>query len=257
MTEPGLTFNQVAEDYDRYRAVYPTEFIKMVLEVLPSQNPSKLCEIGCGTGQATIRLADLGHTITCVDPGDNLLKIARKRLEDYCNVSFVHSKFETAELPSEAFDIVFAAQSLHWVSAEIRYQKIFEILRPGGSFIAVWRWNHPLFGLLGEKINNLIAENDPTFVPETRPEYEHSAVSNFNDMANSKLFWRCQIRRIPYGWEKPAEMYVNGIRTWSQLAALPEHTRADICDRIKKEIDAAGGSIFEEGETVIISGQRP
>jgi 16S rRNA A1518/A1519 N6-dimethyltransferase RsmA/KsgA/DIM1 with predicted DNA glycosylase/AP lyase activity len=83
MSEPGLSFNKIAGDYDRYREAYPIDFIKMVLEVVCNRQPSKICEIGCGTGQATIRLADLGYSILCVEPGSDLLEIVRARLKNY------------------------------------------------------------------------------------------------------------------------------------------------------------------------------
>ncbi len=110
----GLTFDSIADDYDRYRETYPADFINDVLSTIPKTDAATLCEIGCGSGQATIRLADLGFDITCVDPGVRLLDLARKRLEGRSNVTFVESAFESAQLPVGYFDIVFAAQSLHW-----------------------------------------------------------------------------------------------------------------------------------------------
>lgn len=81
---------------------------------------------------ATIRLADIGFDITCVEPGTRLLDLARKRLERYSNVSFVESPFESAELSLSEFDVVFAAQSLHWVPEQFRFARSAEILKPSG-----------------------------------------------------------------------------------------------------------------------------
>ena len=61
MTEPALTFTTIAEDYDRYRTAYPADFIEAVLRVPGRELGKKLCEVGSGSGQATIRLLELGY----------------------------------------------------------------------------------------------------------------------------------------------------------------------------------------------------
>lgn len=257
MTEPGMTFDAIADDYDRYRETYPADFITDVLSTIPKSAPGRLCEIGCGSGQATIRLADIGFEITCIEPGGRLLDIARKRLERYSNVSFVESPFESADLRLSEFDVVFAAQSLHWVPPQFRFARSAEILKPSGYILAVWRWNHPLSGRLGTKLNEIFSENVPAYKIETIDEFELGALGYFNELVASKCFRQCQVRRVPYGWNKDAELYVNCISTWSQLAALTEEERNRVCQMVRHEIDLAGGQIYESGETVIISGQKP
>ncbi len=164
--------------------------------------------------------------------------------------------FDDAKLQSESFDLVFASQSLHWVDLTLRFKKSWEILKPKGNFLAVWRWNLPLDGSLGEKLNDIFSSFVPDFRFETQIEYEQGVVSNFTDLVNSQCFIRYQLRRVPYDWDKLSQDYVNGISTWSQLAALSPEIRNDVCRRVKKEIDRAGGMIKESGETVIITGQK-
>jgi SAM-dependent methyltransferase len=257
MTEQGMTFDAIADVYDRYRETYPVDFMTDVLSTIPRSAPGRLCEIGCGSGQATIRLADLGFDVTCVEPGEHLLTLARRRLENYANVSFVASTFESAELQSRDFDIVFAAQSLHWVPPQFRFAKAAEILKPSGHILAVWRWQHPFSGLLGDKINAIFSDNVPEFRVESIEEFEEGALDYFREMVASKCFRMCQVRRIPYGWYKNGETYVNWISTWSQLATLTEAERTKVSQMVYREIELAGGQIYESGETVIIAGQKP
>lgn len=256
MSNLGKTFNQIAEDYKSYRPVYPLEFIQNVLAVLPNSSFTNICEIGCGTGQATTRLAELGYQIQCVEPGDELRKIAQEDLKKFPKVTFIADTFENAELQSESFDLVFACQSLHWVDPVLRFKKSWEILKPKGHFLAVWRWNLPLDGSLGEKLNDIFSSSVPDFRLETPAEYEQGVISNFNDLINSGFFIRCQLRRMPYDWDKLSQDYVNGISTWSQLAALSPEKRIEVCHRVTEEIDSVGGRIKESGETVIITGQK-
>jgi ubiquinone/menaquinone biosynthesis C-methylase UbiE len=257
MSNEGLTFESVAEDYDKYRGAYPTEFVQMVLEPIAKTESAKVCEIGCGSGQATIRLAEMNYAVTCVEPGSELLKLARNRLAGYPMISFIPSTFEEAKLPVEHFDLVFSANALHWVGTEERFKKPYEVLRPGGNIVAVWRWNHPLSGLLGDALHAIFAERVPTYRFETREEYEAGALTYFNEMVATKLYWQCQIRRIPYSWEKPAQDFVNWMATWSQIAALSPSERQVVLGMALAAINDHGGSIYESGETVVIYGLKP
>ncbi|WKZ57310.1 MAG: methyltransferase domain-containing protein [Bdellovibrionota bacterium] len=257
MVNDGLTFESVAEDYDKYRGSYPAEFMDMVLEPVKQTRGGKVCEIGCGSGQATLRLAEMQYEVTCIEPGLGLLKLARNRLAHYPSVSFQLNTFEDADLPFEHFDLVFAANSLHWVSSDQRFKKPHEILKPGGNLVAVWRWNHPLSGPLGDALHSIFAEKLPTYRIETRDEYELGALTYFNEMAATKLYWQCQVRRTPYSWSKPAQDFVNWMGTWSQLASLSPSERDDVLERTRSVIIDHGGSIFESGETVSIYGQKP
>jgi SAM-dependent methyltransferase len=55
-------FNEDAERYQRARPSYPGEIfvdLKLYADIGPG---SRVLEIGCGTGQATVPLAHLGHS---------------------------------------------------------------------------------------------------------------------------------------------------------------------------------------------------
>jgi SAM-dependent methyltransferase len=57
----GAVFNEIPELYDRVRPSYAQNMIDDLVSVTGIDPRSSILEIGCGTGQATLRLAPLGR----------------------------------------------------------------------------------------------------------------------------------------------------------------------------------------------------
>lgn len=55
-------------------------------------------------------------------------------IQGFPDFSIVVSKFENIELPSNSFDLIYSASAFHWISEEIGYKKVYELLKKGGVF---------------------------------------------------------------------------------------------------------------------------
>jgi SAM-dependent methyltransferase len=135
--ELRATFDEDAERYDRARPSYPVQLFDDLCELAQLDAGSRVLEIGCGTGQATVPLARRGMTIVAVELGANLAAVARRNLESYPNVDVVVDVFEDWPLPDEPFDAVVAFTAIRWLDAERALPKIAAALRPGGAFVVV------------------------------------------------------------------------------------------------------------------------
>ncbi len=102
----GLRFNEAAEAYDRSRPGYPAEFLEAL------DPPGDTLEVGCGSGQLTIDLVRRGHRVVGVDPGEQLVALARLKCPD---ADFVVDRFEEADFRARRFDLVTSATAFHWV----------------------------------------------------------------------------------------------------------------------------------------------
>jgi SAM-dependent methyltransferase len=98
---------------------------------------SRVLEIGCGTGQATVDLAARGCAVLAVELGANLAALAARRLEPYPDARVVVTPFERFEQPSQPFDAVVAFTSFHWVDQDVGPALVAAALRPGGAFVTV------------------------------------------------------------------------------------------------------------------------
>jgi hypothetical protein len=94
-SDRGRLFEQVPELYDRVRPGYPSELFADLVHITGIADDASILEVGCGTGQATRPLAELGYNITAVEPGPGLARLARQRVVEFPNVGIEVSSFES------------------------------------------------------------------------------------------------------------------------------------------------------------------
>ena len=88
--------------------------------------------MGCGTGKLTELLVERGLRVEAVDPGSNMIAVARRRLAGNDAVDFHLGRFEDVDLPGKAFDAVFSATAFHWVEPAVGWAKAAAHLKLGG-----------------------------------------------------------------------------------------------------------------------------
>src|ERR1700737_2851663 len=98
------TFDEAAELYDRARPGYPSELFDDLAELAGLGPGARVLEIGAGTGQATLPLAERGYIVTAIELGPNLAAVARRKLARFPNVAVTVAEFESWPLPPEPFD---------------------------------------------------------------------------------------------------------------------------------------------------------
>ena len=129
----GKVFDGVAAEYDRNRPMYPDELVDQACQVAGIAVGDRVLEIGCGSAQLTCSLVARGLAVTAIEPGKNLITLARQNLEGAGAVEFMNARFEDASCPHEHFRAVFSASALHWVDPKVSWLKIADVLVPGGT----------------------------------------------------------------------------------------------------------------------------
>jgi ubiquinone/menaquinone biosynthesis C-methylase UbiE len=133
----GRVFDEIAAEYDRHRPAYPDELIDQACRIAGIGSGDAVLEVGCGSGQLTRSLAGRGLRVTALEPGTNLMSLARQNLAGAAEVAFVNAQFEDAQLPRERFRAVFSASAFHWVDPEASWQRAADVLVPGGTLALV------------------------------------------------------------------------------------------------------------------------
>jgi ubiquinone/menaquinone biosynthesis C-methylase UbiE len=113
-----------------------------LIEITGIPQDGTILEIGSGTGQATLPLAKRGYTITCLEPGLNLMQIAKKKLTKYPKVNFLNATFEEWPIEKDKYDLVTSATAFHWVDQKVGYKKANLSLKPKGNLALFWN-KHP------------------------------------------------------------------------------------------------------------------
>lgn len=180
-------FNQAAEYYDKYRPGYPQEIIDSLISVTGITEDSDLLEIGCGSGKATEQLVGNGFNILGIDPGEDLVRIGNEQFKNE-NVNFVKGRFEEYDFGQKRFDVVYAAQSFHWVPQPIGYKKCADVLKDTGYLSLFWN----MYVLNDNDTDKELLEISKRyggiadFVTET--EYERRIDSIVSRIVDSNLF---------------------------------------------------------------------
>ncbi|MGH2808564.1 MAG: class I SAM-dependent methyltransferase [Actinomycetota bacterium] len=241
------TFDGVAEMYDSARPDYPPALFDDLADLADLDPSSSILEIGCGTGKATMPLAERGFNIRCLEPGANLAALATRKLAQFPHVHVTPEPFETWDAQGSKFDLIFAATSWHWIDPETRYSKAASLLGPRGH-LAFFNARHafprdvdPFFLELQEVYNSIGYGAVEAWIPgyDTWPPLPPEEIPDEGDeITGSGLFVHVQVRR--YVWELvyDADEYLRLLDTFSGHIAMEPKTRAFLYDEIRQRIEA-------------------
>src|SRR5271154_3999877 len=129
-----LSFNEVADIYDKVRPSYPAGLFDVLFQMLPSH--PEIVEVGPGTGQATKDLLARGASVLAIEIGPATAAKLRSNLpSDRLRVDV--GDFEVMEIAAGEADAVFSATAYHRISREAQTDRPAAILRPGGGMAIV------------------------------------------------------------------------------------------------------------------------
>jgi SAM-dependent methyltransferase len=236
------SFNQIANLYDRARPWYPPELVTDLLALAGVRSGDRVLEIGCGTGQLTVPLAERGLRITALEPGANLAALARGKLQAFAGVTVVERKFEDYDLPAEPFDLVVSATAFHWVDPKIRVAKAGAALKAGCCLAVIdTHWgvgqSRDRFSVRGQDCcERWDPEFEPDFVPPvidelpaTRPEL---------DVAPFKTVKRHLYEQVNH---YDTASYLDLLRTFSNIHGLAPDRREGLLACLGQLIDTEFG----------------
>ena len=247
--ERRFTFDEVAELYDKHRPGYPSALFDDLISLARLKPRSRLLEIGCGTGKATLPLAQRGHSLVCLEPGSDLARVATRHLPPDANVEILPATFEDWPLETEAFDLVFSAQAFHWVPPEISFPKAAAALKPGGALAVFGNAVLPTSSPLRDAIDDVYCHHAPSLPGPlaTRWYAQGGAVESLFEA--SGCFGRPRVRRYPRTRRYSASEYSALLETHSDHRTLPPNTRETLLAEVRCAIEAHGGSLEIAYET--------
>jgi SAM-dependent methyltransferase len=235
----AATFDAAAERYQRARPEYPSALYERLLAVTGLTPPSRLVEVGCATGKATVPLARRGFRITALEPGRSLVRVARSNLDEF-DVEVIETRFEDYASGDLAFEMVYAATAWHWIDPGVRYPHAAAILRQGG-YLAIWGAYHvipydgdPFFDELQE-VYDEIGEGLPADWVTPRPG---QLADDGEEIEASGLFDVVDVHQ--YDWETvhDTESYIDLLNTFSGHIAMESWQRDRLYGEIRRRLSA-------------------
>jgi ubiquinone/menaquinone biosynthesis C-methylase UbiE len=131
-------FATVAREYANFRPGYPPELFAWLASVSPARDVVWDC--GCGSGQASVALAEHFSQVLATDVAPEQIAAART----HARVRYRVAAAEHSGLDAESVDLVTVAQALHWFDVTAFYAEAARVARPG-ALLAVWNYPRPQF----------------------------------------------------------------------------------------------------------------
>lgn len=177
--EASATFDHPA-DHGLVDLDVRSAWAALLTRVLPSP-PSRVADLGCGTGSLAILATDLGHAVDGIDFSEQMLKIARAKAGSRDRITFATGDAARPALATRAYDVVMCRHVL-WALPDpaqaLRHWS--QLLRPRGQFVLIeGRWSTGV-GLSREETDALIAEQgfEATIEQLDDPRYWGSPISD-------------------------------------------------------------------------------
>jgi ubiquinone/menaquinone biosynthesis C-methylase UbiE len=240
-----ITFDSEAELYNEARPHYPDELYSSMIKETQLPDHAHLLEIGPGTGQATVPLAERGYQITAIELGESLATVARRELARFKNVEVITGAFEDVSLPTSSFDLVYAATAFHWIKPELCFSKPYELLKPGG-YLAIIHTNHVMndaddaFFHASQPIYKKYQDHRPKSTKDSKSSILHMKDLRADPMDES-LFETTFFKVFPMTVQYSADEYIKLLGTFSPTLAMPSEKREsflqEIADIINREFD--------------------
>ncbi len=235
------SFDARAELYDAVRPAYPDELAEDVLGCAAPGRAARVLEIGAGTGKATLVFARRGAAILALEPGPRMAAVLRRRAAGL-DVTVVESTFEAWPLTG-AFDVVMAAQALHWVDPAVRHVKAAAALAPGGMLAVIRNEKAALERGLRDELDAAYARCGWPDGGSVEDAVEGARRKLTAEIEASGRFGAVEVRRYPWTATYTTARYLDLLDTYSDHAILPAERRAPLYEAIAAAIDRRGGEL--------------
>jgi len=245
--DDGLGFDNVPEIYDRIRPEYPPALFEALFAYLPDRE-LRAVEIGPATGKATRPLLEYGIAVTAIEPGAGLAAFLRAKLgAEFPSLEVITAKFEEAEMGADAYDLVFAATSFHWLVKATRFQRCHDLLHEDGT-LGVMHTNH----IESEADKGFFAAVQPIYErhsqgddpPHQLPNEDNLVPPEYDALIACGLFTDIELHKVRWDQTYSAADYGDLMRSFSGTQALEPPEQDALIGDITAFIDADfGGEI--------------
>jgi SAM-dependent methyltransferase len=155
-------FGLTADDYSKFRAGFPDSLFKKLKASNIGMGDQHILDLGTGTGSLARGFALNGNQVSGIDPAKEML-IAAKQMDQALkiNIDYHVAPAEDTGLDSNQFDIISAGQCWHWFDSKKAAMEIKRLLKPQGTFLAVYYDWLPLQGNVVRETEKLIEQHNP------------------------------------------------------------------------------------------------
>lgn len=148
-------FDNEAVIYDEWYSTPLGKFVdevetKVVMELLRPQPGENILDLGCGTGNYSIKIARQGSKVVGVDCSESMLKIARAKAEELnLDIKFILADAMSLPFEDNFFDACLSVAVVEFFTDQTRgLEEMFRVVRPNGKIVIGFLNRESLWGEL-------------------------------------------------------------------------------------------------------------
>lgn len=233
-------FNAIPQEYDAARPPYPPTLLADLVEMSGLGPGQDVLELGAGTGQLTLPLAETGASVLAVELGPDLAALLGAKVRDRPNVAVVSADFDTWDAAGRTFDHVMVASAFHWLDPATRLGRCHSFLRRGGSIGIVdvrWGVRTERSDDLFSKIQGCYERWDPTHDPTYWHPTPEQVPTRRDELRGSGLFENVRHRRYERHHRYTKRQFLSLIATYSTVRSWGADLRAGFLDCVATLFD--------------------
>lgn len=228
-------FSALAARYAAYRPHYPPALVEALAAACPARRVA--WDVGCGSGQLSVALADQFDRVIATDPAQAQLDHA----EPHPRVDYRRAPAEASGLPDAGVDLAVAAQAAHWFDWPRFVAEAGRVVRPGGVVALVTYRNAEVAGDAGARLAD--------YYRDIEGHWPNGRVHVNNHYRDLVLPWPPigpPAMEMTASWTRD-ELF-GYITTWSATARFVAAGGADRLEAVRGELAA----IWPDGERRIV-----
>jgi len=217
-------FSEQAEQYARYRPLYPASLYAEILSLTTGRLAAWDC--ACGNGQVARELVNHFTQVYATDMSAEQLAYA----PTHDRIQYRQATAQQSGLPSSSCDLICVAQALHWFAAPEFYK---EVARVGTAQATLAIWGYALPVLPNSLQDTLLYLYEDVLDGCWDPARRHIDAEYHSLEIPFTLLTQKKISTI-LNWSK--EHFMGYLDTWSALRSYRRQTGTDPLPGIGKRI---------------------
>ena len=131
MADPKI-YNKIGVGYNQTRKADPY-ICKRVHDFLATEPGNTYVDVGCGTGNYTVMMSDMGGNFIGIEPSELMLEAAKNKS---AKVKWDIGTAEHLPLPDNSVDGAVTTFTIHhWTDVEKGFKEVARVLKPGSRFV--------------------------------------------------------------------------------------------------------------------------
>jgi len=232
MRDRAEVFGTVAEQYDRLRPSYPDALVDDLLAL----RPTRVLDVGAGTGKAARLLAARGLDVLGVEIDAEMAAVARTH-----GLAVEVGAFETWDAAGRTFDLITCGQAWHWIDPSAGLIKALSVLDPGGWLVPFWN-----YGQVPESLRAAFDEIYDRIAPHLMRSVAYAASQRgvrIGAWEQDPRLASTQLREYSWRHVYPAADWLALLQTHSDHVLLDVDVRERLLAELGTEIDRHGGLV--------------